>query len=456
MTQNTRPNILWVMTDEQRTDSLGCYGSAWAHTPYLDSIAKRGILFECAITPSPVCTPARTSILSGRYPSQHGVWWNHNEEEYIEYLTDYFHQQGYLTMSVGKHHYGSKNQAFTTESNQVLSDHVDYFSYRDKSLNLSDYDLIQYPPEPYPWVFGGRFPGREEETAESSVVGTALHWIDQYATGARQQPFFMRVSFNGPHTPVTVPAAFLDAVTEDDIRYPAEVERTSVSSPSWVSDSLAKFSRSRRLTDAQIRRARYYYYNYVSYIDDQIGKLLHALDSNELLDQTIIVFLSDHGTHLGDYGLLQKQTFFPTTVQVPFIVSFPKSWVTNQRIKTPVAIHSILPTLLDFIGCKYPDDTAPSLLPSLLEGLEPESGPVFSELTLGSFGIRHADRLVMVRDGDWKLTLCLDPAPGDGGLYHLPTDPHELANLYRDPDYRDVVAILTDKILQHVHKGETA
>lgn len=139
-TQNY-PNVLWIMTDEQRTDSLGCYGSSWAITPYLDKYAKNGVIFKNAITPAPVCVPARASLLTGQYPSRTGIWWNHNgkDKRKLEHLTYIFEDAGYATASFGKQHYSSPNKAFQTEYHIEVNEIVDFYSYGSKYNEIQCY-----------------------------------------------------------------------------------------------------------------------------------------------------------------------------------------------------------------------------------------------------------------------------------------------------------------------------
>jgi choline-sulfatase len=164
----------------------------------------------------------------------------------------------------------------------------------------------------------------------------------------------------------------------------------------------------------------------------------------------VIVFCSDHGTHLGDFGLIQKQTFFDPVVNVPYIFWGPGTVQPRAAVKTPVEVRTLLPTLLDLGGLEYVRDAS---LGSVLRGeAEIIPRPVFSELTLGTFEIRERDRLVMVRDDTWKLTLCLDPEPCDLVLVDLDTDPAERVNRADDPAVSDVRDRLLALALDHVSR----
>jgi arylsulfatase len=454
------PSILWIMTDEQRTDSLGCYGSPWARTPNLDALAAGGALFRNAVTPSPVCVPARTSMLTGAYPHETGVWCNGVATHEYRPLTQPFIDAGYRTASFGKRHYISPDQAFEDETSFELSDAVSYFGYSDQ-YSQRDYDVVQYPPEPYPWIFGGRFPEPEERTSEARCARLALEWLESHPPDV---PYLLRVSFNGPHTPVAPPEPFDRIIDEDSVSFPEELDGLPPDLPRWIGESLLPMIDASRLTRDEIRAMRRYYYGMVSYIDSVVGRLLNGMNERNQLDNTIIVVTSDHGTHLGDYNLVQKQTFFNNSVNVPFIVHWPGRVAAGAQFETPVETRGLLPTLLGLTGMPVPDDlTAVDYTSALCTGLEPMDRPVFSELTLGSFRIRHEDRLIMVRArgergigghrADWKYCVCLDEIDGDPSLYDLVNDPLELENLAGQSALEETERSLRRLIDEHIAGG---
>ena len=452
------PNILWLMSDELRTDGLGAYGAPWARTPNLDRLAAEGVLFRRALTPGPVCVPARASILTGRYPSQIGIWWNIRSHEpdlsdlpVLDHLTEVFHQAGYQSASFGKRHYNSVNNAFQTESHFALSELVGYFRYREP-LEGSDFDWIQYPPSPYPWILGGRFPGPAQEKAEARAVREAISWLGHHDPSV---PFLLRLSFNAPHTSVVPPEPFDTIIDADAIQLPKEAESAPAGEPDWIAAELRSRCDSGRLSPEQILKARRYYYGEVAFLDSQIGELLDWMRANGKLDNTIVVVVSDHGVHLGDYALVAKQTFYEPVVNVSFLFWYPKAVVEGKIFETPVETRSLLPTLIELAGLAIsePGNYAPSLAPSLGSGSEPMARPVFSEQTLASFNVRPEDRLVMVRDGEWKLSVAMTPGPSEGALYNLENDPHERRNLFDDPASAEVRDRLTRTILEHL--GET-
>ncbi len=442
-----RPNVLWLMTDEQRPDSLGCYGSPWAHTPHLDSLAAEGLLFHAAYTPSPVCVPARTSLLTGDFPSRTGVF--HNQQRLpatARMLIWAFEEAGYQTASFGKKHYflPQKRQAFQVEAGRATDEFVSAEAYHP-DYDPSAYDVLQYPDLPARkirrrWVLAGKFPGPRERTAEAENVNLALSWLEKRDP---RRPFLLRLSLNAPHTPVVVPPEFLALVDPERIALPIPRAEDLADKPAREKVHLQDFQGALCLTADQIRKLRHYYYARVAFLDAEIGRMLAWMRAQDLLANTIVAFVSDHGTHLGDHGLLQKQTFYEQVVTVPLFLWWRGLRRRGQRHTAPVSTIGLLPTLAALAGVQIPWRCEAQ--PLMDAGGRPcAGGPVFSEIKFGYQGYRDEDRQVMVRDGRWKLVRFLDGEP-DGALYDLREDPQEKLNLYaRRPEVAVRLAKLID------------
>ena len=358
---------------------------------------------------------------------------------------------GYRTASIGKQHYVGRGSAFETEHRQVLSEHVHYYHYADGYCE-DDYDVVKYPGDIYPWIFGGRFPASQEETAEAQVIRHAQGWLEDL----QDEPFFLRISFNGPHTPVVPPAPYDCLIQAEAIGLPVEADPLPAGSPAWLSQHLARCADASIMSREQVLKMRQYYYGEAAFLDSLFGRMLAWLRPRGLLENTIVVVTSDHGTHLGDYGLVQKQTFFEPVVNVPFIYWWPGQVQAAADIRTPVSTGTLLPTLMGLAGLQHPSDCAElSLADTLLSGREPEPEPVFSELTLESFQphVQHVGRLVLVRSGGWKLSLCLDPKPHDVAMYDLAADPLERTNLADDLAFQSQRDELLAGIQAHLDAG---
>ena len=448
----TRPNILWLMTDEQRPDSIGCYGSAWAQTPNLDRLAAGGTRFDTAIVPSPVCIPSRTSILAAAYPHTTGTWTNEHNKQHQTHLLTPFHEAGYRSASFGKQHYDLAANAFqeqggVSEGNQA----VGCLDYREP-YHGDDFEQVQYPG-PVKWILGGRYPEDAASRCEYQVVDRCIAWLQEHDDDT---PFLLRASFAGPHTPVVPPEPFDRLVQDDDIDLPPADEcRFPEACPWWIEEKLAATHAAAALDADQIRRMRRHYYGNVAFLDQQFGRLLTWMEQRGLLQNTIIAFCSDHGTCLGDHGLVQKESFFDQVVDVGFILTPPPGMDAprGQALKTPVSVMSLLPTLLELCDLDVPAGAeAPSLAAAVRAGAEPEARPVLSEISLGGprlfcqrNGIeqpeidRERSHHVMVRDGKWKLVFTVAGAPAEPALFDLAADPGEEHNLAGQPEHQPVV-----------------
>lgn len=445
-----RPNILWLMTDEQRADSLGEGGAPWAYTPHLDRVARSGTRFAAAYTASPVCVSARACILTGRYGSSIGVLNNHHRLALDDprFLTWALAANGYQVASFGKQHYNCARQAFDLEGGQVLGDRVHYYHY-NVPVDAVEAGVVRYDTGKSPWLFAGRYPGTVDETPEMENVRQALDWMERRDPS---RPFFLRLSFNAPHTPVVAPAPFDTLIEPDEIDLPLDAPHEGAFASTTHRDYLWDYAGTHRLTEAQIRRARQCYYGSVACVDHVFGRLLDALDQKGELGNTVIAFVSDHGTHLGDHGFMQKQSFWDASARVPFFFAGPG--VRARAVDTPVNAGSLLPTLLDLTGIEIPPQVEfPSLTGTLRQGTPPAAEPVFSEIDYGLWGYRSGERRVMVRDGRWKLWLYRDPrqpersaSDPDPVLYDLEADPGETRNLAHDPAYAPVMDALIAQI----------
>ena len=421
-----RPNVLWLMTDEQRADSLGCYGAPWVHSPNLDRLAREGVVFTAAYTQAPVCTPARICMLTGQYCANSSVWQNIGRHELkFRFLTDIFRDAGYASATFGKQHYGGPRRAFDLERSLVISQAVDCYGYAEQ-YDERQYDVVKHPTG---WVLGGTYPAPVEQAMEYRCVEEAKRWLEELEEG---RPFLLRLSFSAPHTPVVPPPPFDTMIAEEDIKLPSEADPLPPDCAVWMRGRGAS---SDPLTPEQTRKMRRFYYGYCAFVDHEFGRLLDWMKERGLLDNTIVAFLSDHGTHLCDHGRVQKGTFYDPSARVPLFFWYPPAIAGPRVLHTPVETRSLLPTLLNLAGLPTPDYCADSSLAGALrEGREPEARPVFSGMAFG-FDPKHPDnRVVMVRDGDWKLTVCPDAPEVAGELVNLADDPHEQHNRYGAPE----------------------
>jgi arylsulfatase A-like enzyme len=437
-------NILFITTDQQRQESLPCYGLPFMRTPAIDRLAAEGLVFDSCTAASPVCQPVRASFILGQYPHVMGVpdnsRWIRPGSPTIARL---FNQAGWNTAAIGKMHF-------------FPWDNPEGFRYRvsaeDKRLIFRRDDWTRFlEANGYSRDHPAVVPGyRKDLGAMVSPLPASMHldafigdeavkWVENEAEG----PFFAWVSFNSPHDPYDPPEELAGLYRDAPIPQPVGTAEELVNKPPYQREMLRRFSNHLLyLTDftdlsaAKIRKMREHYLATVTLIDQQVEKILKALEARDLLDSTLVVFSSDHGDHLGDHGLPFKHTFYESTLMVPLIARGPG--VARGRCAAFVNWLDLHATFLALAGIEIPDHVQGKDISGLLED---PSGSVsdraFSEL-LGR---------TMVRTQTHKLVLCDD---GTGELYDLEERPLEVNNHFNDPSFRGIQAELTESIVKHV------
>ncbi|MCD6365753.1 MAG: sulfatase-like hydrolase/transferase [Planctomycetes bacterium] len=353
-----RPNVLLMYTDQQRWDALGCSGNEHIRTPNLDALAAGGALMKGAFANNPVCMPSRQSMLSSLYPSVTGTMVNGIEmPQDILTVHKVLKPYGYHTANIGKLH-------FKNHSNRDHREH--HPSYGFDTLILSDepgcYDdaymkwvaqkdpsqvwncRVTSPParktdriEKQPRVTTAPyvFEGPEELTHSSFVADETIAYINRHKDG----PFFAIAGFYAPHAPINPPQRFVDMYNQADMPLPMRNEGED----------------QHKLSDNQWRKIKAYYYALISHVDDQVGRILSALDEAGLRDNTIVIFTSDHGDHLGDHGIVAKgPPGFDSCTHVPLIFSYPSSAPAGAVKTELIEAVDIVPTILDYCGVQIP------------------------------------------------------------------------------------------------------
>jgi len=428
-------NVVFIMPDQLRPDFLGCYGASFISTPHIDGLAREGILYERAISPSPLCVPARASLLTGRDAVANGVLdnqhWLHPQHFAANVGTwpKLLSEAGFHTEAVGKMHFYPWDAAEGFDHRVIAEDkrHIgiedDYHDYL-RSLGLR------------------KAHGAEEEgyfeNAGASVSPLPLeHQIDVWT--AREacrfieshdgpEPFALMVGFPGPHCPYNPPRSRADLFAEANLPEPlaatpdTERFRDTVIAKNRMDWNRVDYT---TFTPAQKRKIRVHYAALVSIIDECVGRILHTLRARGLYDDTMIVFASDHGDFLGDYSLIGKELFFEPSIRVPLIVKPARSKPAPAgRVRETVSLTDVFATLLWAADLDPPGGTDAVLLPGLGEG--GGRAQVFGATSSG----------LMLDAWPWKLARY-----GNGvvTLFDLSSDPHESRNLADDPAAREAL-----------------
>lgn len=464
------PNVLFILTDQQRRDTMRCYGNDWIETPNLDSIADSGFVFENAYVTQPVCTPARGSIMTGLYPQTTGLIKNAIElRPDIPTVAELVPDE-YLCAHYGKWHLG--NDAFPQHGFEdwisIEDHHRANFRRREQRTREADYNIwlrkqgIDDPPvSPISyekWLPGADLP---EELTQAAYLGNEATRFLQEHDG---RPFVLYVSFFEPHPPYTGP---LNGLYDPDSLPvgPAFLQRPN--GGSLVNRARADYYMGGNLnplgveggdfhdltSEAGWRRLRAQYFANVTLVDRNVGRILDALDTNGYADNTIIVMSSEHGEMGGDHGMLEKRSLYEEASRVPLLMSVP--WLNSgqTRIEGSVSQIDLVPTLLDLLEQPVPDHLQGASLAPVLRGEATlDDNDVFlqwngmGDRNLGSPLINRMISLPwrsVITADRWKLNLC---AGDQCELYDLKNDPFELSNLFDDPAQRDRIREMAARI----------
>jgi len=417
---DTKPNILFVMADQLAAQFLPFHGHPLVKTPNLSRLAAEGVVFENAYSTSPLCAPARATVMNGLLPSRTGVYDNAAEfPSAIPTWAHYLRLAGYRTCLSGKMHFVGPDQLHGLEERLTTDIYPADFGW------TPDWRLRQ---ERIDWWYHNMTsvlqPGIAEITNQlefdDEVAFLAIRKIYDYVRFEPETPFCLMASFTHPHDPYAARKTFWDLYRDEDIDLPA-VPRMDRSALDAHSQRLYDVSAMDDYTvsEADLRAARHGYYANISYVDDLLGQMIAALEASGKLEDTVIVFTSDHGDFLGERGLWYKMSYLEPSAHVPMLVWNPKRFPA-RRVKEPVTLADVLPTLTaignDGVATLARPVDGRSLYPLLIGGMEDPDGTAWGEyLAEGAIA-----PIYMLRRGPWK-------------FIHSPVDPDQLYNLADDP-----------------------
>ncbi len=432
-----KPNILIIMVDQLNGTLFPDGPAEWLHTPHLKALATRSARFRNNYTSSPLCAPARASFMAGQLPRRTRVY--DNAAEYQSAIPTYAHHlrnAGYYTCLSGKMHFVGPDQLHGFEDRLTTDIYPADFGW------TPDY---RKPGERIDWWYHNLGSVTEAGVAE---ISNQMEYDDEVAFMANQKiyhmarlnddedrrPWCITVSFTHPHDPYVARRKFWD-LYEDCEHLEPEVPAIPFDEQDPHSQRLMHaFDHTNfNITAEDIRRSRRAYFANISYLDEKVGELVDTLKRTRMLDDTIILFCSDHGDMLGERGLWFKMSFHEGSSRVPLMVAGPG--VTPSLHEAPVSNLDVTPTVCDLAGVSMAD-IAPwtdgeSLVP-VIDG-QVRMSPVLMEYAAeGSYA-----PLVSIRQGKWKYNHCaLDPDQ----LFDLDADPNEMTNLAADPACADILA----------------
>lgn len=503
-----RPNFLFIITDQQRADWLGCYGHPVLKTPNIDSIAARGTVFENFHVASPVCMPNRASLLTGRYPSLHGLRYNGctlptNTNTFVNVLAD----AGYHTAAIGKSHLqpftamapmgktaeeiGEMPEAWQVERVKDYEEEpanyqgatrydikLPYYGYQHVDMvtshgdqcgghygqwfkeNAPDWKALHDPENQlahdYSCPQAYRTPIPEDLYPTAYIRDRAVDYITSCAD--ENAPFFTFVSFPDPHHPFNPPGKYWDMYNPNDfeVSLPYDAHKNPTPPMQWLHKNWkgdggqTTPQTAMMLDDQQIKEAMALTAGMMAFIDDAVGDIIAALEASGQLDNTVICYNADHGDYMGDYNMLLKGALpFRSITRVPFIWSDPDAR-RQTRSDALCSTVDLAATILDRAGLKpFNGNQGQSFLPAIKaqDGLRHEA---LIEYNDGGkrLGFEEPARVRSLVTAEWRLTIYRDQDWGE--LYDLKADPNETDNLWDTADHQDTRAHLTNRLAHHL------
>ncbi len=423
-----QPNILVIMSDEHNASVMGCADNKIARTPNLDRLAGRGILFNAHYTTSPLCAPARASFTLGKYISHIGVWSNSSllPADDTPSLPRILNAAGYESFLFGKMHYDSQHRFGFTEIGKAVT------NQGSKTGGIGRRRPDDLAP---PTGLSGRFdqfhPGDRSGPLDHDRKVTA--GVTGFLAGRKKtdKPFFLLTGYLAPHFPIIVPEKYWEP-------FKGKVPMPEI--PPGYLDTLPRNYRHLRagfqvvnVPDDTVRRGRELYYGFVQWMDEEIGKVLKALDDSGLADDTVVIYTTDHGENMGEHGLWWKNCMFDSAARTPLIISWPKRWAGGQKRDGACSLVDLVQTIAELGGAKVSADWDGDSMCSWMD--DPKA--TWKDLAVSEYYAHNiASGYAMLRAGQYKYVYHTPPDakhPAERELHDLKADPGELRNLASDP-----------------------
>ncbi len=454
-----RPHILILMPDQMRADCLGAAGNPVIRTPALDRLCGEGVLFTNAFTVSPLCMPARASFVSGLYPHNHHMWANAGRlPAEDETLFHHLQKAGYYTAHIGKSHYYSHlaGEHLRTYESYMRARGLDYVheptgpwaTSRTDSYMTDHWErlgLLAAFREDYERRRRSRPSGvwpsplPTEEFMDSYIGRQAVRFIDEYSS---PEPMCLFVGFGGPHEPWDAPGEYATMYDPAEVPAPIPAAEPPDYLPEYARQRM-RFGRVEGLTEEATRELKANYYGKISLVDHWVGEIVAALERRGWLDETLVVFWSDHGELAGDHGRLYKRSYHVGSVRVPLIVRWPGRVPAGAASPALAEIIDVYPTLLEAVGAEPSQRCfGRSLWPVLEDPSAPHRHAVLSEVDYKPY----LDTMIRTE----RFKCAVDQQGRAFMLYDVQNDPQEQTNLLGHPDYADVEREMRELLLSRL------
>lgn len=460
-----RPNILLIVTDQHRRDTLGCYGAPVCRTPHLDRITSTGMRFDSAFTNTAICTAVRATLLTGQEPHKHGML--ANLERNIGYPTElpprttpfsqYLREAGYRCGVVGKWHLGEHLgpedwgfEGIHFPGWDAPKTHPVYLAYVQANglppWRVTDELRGTFPNGRPSLPLAGIYQGPVEGTYPYFLAERTIAALRAYAEGAHNgQPFFLRTDFFGPHLPYYIPEPYASLYDPGLVSRLPSMDETFENKPRvqrsyaahWAFDTYAWETWQRIVA---------MYWGYVTLIDEQIGRILQALDELDLQDDTVVLATADHAGFVGGHRLADKgPMMYDEIYRIPLVARWPGHTPPSSTCDAMVTLMDLTPTFLEMAGVPAPGTMDGRSIVPLLEGNTPADWPEHVYLQFHGHHFPYPQRGIRTRHHK----LVINPADIHE-LYDLERDPHELHNVFSDLAYAEVRQSLVQQLYTHL------
>ncbi len=435
-------NVLLIIADDLNCD-LGAYKNLIVKTPNIDRLAQRGVLFENAHNQYPLCGPSRASFMTGMYSNQTKITKNNmnirNSVPDVITMGQRFRQQGYQSIRIGKmFHYDNPSAIGTSGNDDIYSWDQTVNPYgRDK---LEEYKINTLSPRKYggtlSWLAAD---GNDNEQTDGIAATEAIKKLDDFV--GKDIPFFLAVGFFRPHTPFVAPKKYFDFYNREQINIPEISSDYLTTLPDPAVKSIRAKKNQINLGKEQAQEIKEAYYATISFVDAQVGRILDHLEATGLDKNTVIVFTSDHGYHLGEHGHWQKQTLFENATRVPLIISTPGLENKGVTSNSPVELIDIYPTLMELTDIMTPKHVVGRSLVPIIENVN----ATVRESALTRWRKGYSIKTTRYRLTKWGVN-------GEFGyeLYDHQNDKNELINLANNKKYKDIMDSLKLMIEQRI------
>ena len=444
-----KPNVLFIAVDDLRPE-INASGSKLIKTPNLDRIAARGTTFDRAYCQQAVCSPSRSSLMTGRRPDATRVW--DLETHFRKALPDaitvaqHFKNHGYYSQSMGKIFHGGFDDAPSWSEPSQYPKATPYASPQALKMIADPANIDKKGRARGPAVESADVP--DDTFIDGKVARLAVATLAKLKQ--KEQPFFLAVGMAKPHLPFVAPKKYWDLYNPNDIYVPA-YQKLPAGAPEFVGHnnselkSYADIPNDGAIDDATARHLRHGYYAAISYMDAQVGLILDALEKEGLVENTIIVLWGDHGWQLGEHGLWHKHTNFEIAARAPLLISMPGQKAAGRKSASLAEFIDIYPTLADACGLPKPKDIDGVSLRPILDDADAKVRPV----AISQYPRSDAGKSLMgysIRDDRWRLVLWRDRKDNSihaTELYDEANDPHETVNVATKAEHAELIARLS-------------